>query len=1430
MPPQALPKLPGEIGDFVSQLAKNASGSVTEILKPYKKYEAVLRVLYAQDPNNAVLKDQHVNAVPIFAGRESNLKIRARSLESESENQKSKYIMPLSVKDRRANDSPAVVSSLKDFQSNFGIFSESALSELDWSNVVAAGSSVLTPLLPIPKEHAGSKRSIRKFYHDIFTPGSDVDLFIYGLTEEQALQKIIAIERAIKDSILAETTTIRTKNAITIASQYPTRHIQIVLRIYNSVSEILTGFDVDCSCVAYDGKQVYATPRALAALVTQINQIDLSRRSPSYESRLSKYSRRGFEAYWSEFERDRIDPTIFERSFARTVGLARLLVLEKLPTEDDREAYLNKRRAERGRPVIFNHRRGGVRGNIKERNVDEVADWVIEDDVSNYHSFTIPYGERLQARRIERLLYTKDLLLNAEWNTKEREYKLHRHPAFFGDAEDIFEDCCGNCPKPNSPEEEKVAEEESKNYVSGKLTFLTDNPGRQEIGSFNPITDTDWTEMAYVQETQMLNQAIVAQDLELVKYLLEKEQLNPNLRDFTGRTALHLAVVTSTPEIVQALVHHGAYLIPRLAGGENVMHLAAARGGADIMEVLNNKSTQNKHEANKRTRENDDGVDVTEDLQSDTDAGSETSGDTSTYLKVEPVDKLFKDSSDQAESSDPTKIDVKDDILDPDIVTWDTGCTPAHVATIFGNLEALHFLLNEHGTDPKIPIKLKNHHNKEPRAAILSLVLALNLPEEILEEAAEELVAAGATCSQADLNGKTAFRYFVDQGLYALDTIVKVDEKHAKAILNYMSIKNIWQPSVTNALSTAIKNHDAKTAAKLLDLGAKISIDYDDWAQAYQRAKKNDYNQPDLRNFVENCEQPVRLSIIHELPEVTKQLIRLGADINTVNKHGHPKAKELNIYSHPGTEGLTLLDEVRAKLQVLQTAKDQIYVEYQGQAPDPPKDDSYYLADLTAGTWAHWAKTQKLEAAKKDFKRLMEQHKLQEKNVQGDHDEGKRMKLKAVEAQMDEFHDLESYLVTEGAKTFGELNPEVLAVSEAKRLLERQQKELQELEQKSGVRGHRFHYLSQPNTLASSNLEYKGVTATESKNKEYTELFEAVWTNDIARVAELTTVPRGENKDEPPLTITVTGYGGHNPFTLAVLRGHWNLAMRILSIAQAQYVPKDVKMSYTMDPNDADSEDGSEDSDAESNAGGDRITVYSKLPAAVRNQFTIEDIGVISTLVKSDISPFTMIKTTCLMNLADKSPLSDLCKTNWGSVLSYAILINDRTLFDKLLDTLETYSDLHHASSEVTTRFTPSSSEFQQAIQLGRIEMLGKMISRTCAGIPLSQLAQKTGIKSTKQSKYYQGLSIRGKKNESWAAAHRRGGSPFNDQSEPPLLLVAARSLNIEAFEWLMSDTPLRLYKEYAANNVNDDRLKILTKSKKGFEKTVAEWLEAKSE
>ena len=264
---------------------------------------------------------------------------------------------------------------------------------------------------------------------------------------------------------------------------------------------------------------------------------------------------------------------------------------------------MDQRRTERGRPALHRNFRNQYKmgGNIKDQEEDEVAEWVEQEEVSSYHSMTVPYGPKYHAARINRLLYAKDLLLNAEWNQPDqREVYLHRHPCFFGTAEEVIQDCCGYCPTPKTDEEIKIHDEEANAYVSGKLKFLTDDPGRQEIGSFNPVTDDEWTTMAYIGDTFRLCQAIVDNDLEHVQDWCSQEGVDVNRRDYTGRTPLHLAVMTSTFEIVQCLIKHGARLIARLVDGRTALHIAAARGNVEMVRALMDRSLANEEEEEER--------------------------------------------------------------------------------------------------------------------------------------------------------------------------------------------------------------------------------------------------------------------------------------------------------------------------------------------------------------------------------------------------------------------------------------------------------------------------------------------------------------------------------------------------------------------------------------------------------------------------------------------------------------------------------------------------------------------------------------------------------------------------------------------------------------------------------------------------------------
>ena len=228
--------------------------------------------------------------------------------------------MPLPEARRRKEGSPAMVDTLDDFKQSWSVFTEGSLSQLtDWSNVVAAGGSVQACLAPVPESAKASKRSLRKYLHNKAFPSSDVDLFLYGLTPEQAEVKINTIYEAVRDSIPWDVTCIRTKHTVSIHSQYPYRAVQIVLRLYQSPAEILAGFDVDAPCCVYDGSRVYANPRAIVAMMRQCNTVDVTRRSPSYEVRLTKYSNRDFEVFVPQLNRADIDPTVSSLLFSSAI-------------------------------------------------------------------------------------------------------------------------------------------------------------------------------------------------------------------------------------------------------------------------------------------------------------------------------------------------------------------------------------------------------------------------------------------------------------------------------------------------------------------------------------------------------------------------------------------------------------------------------------------------------------------------------------------------------------------------------------------------------------------------------------------------------------------------------------------------------------------------------------------------------------------------------------------------------------------------------------------------------------------------------------------------------------------------------------------------------------------------------------------------------
>ncbi|KAJ3734550.1 hypothetical protein DFJ43DRAFT_133831 [Lentinula guzmanii] len=202
--------------DRVLALPKGPGVSLESALQPSLEDEAQLRRLFATEKDNSRLKDPYVGLVNVFDAPPEIRTIRARVVKDD-EDLSAKYVMPLSPKDRKLEGTACIVPTSEEFQKNWVVFSEGCLQQLlNWNNVVAAGGSVLACLMPLPKEAKVSKRATRKYYHATAYPSSDVDLFLWGLTPEQAEAKIVTISEAVRDSVPWDVTCVRTKHTVSI--------------------------------------------------------------------------------------------------------------------------------------------------------------------------------------------------------------------------------------------------------------------------------------------------------------------------------------------------------------------------------------------------------------------------------------------------------------------------------------------------------------------------------------------------------------------------------------------------------------------------------------------------------------------------------------------------------------------------------------------------------------------------------------------------------------------------------------------------------------------------------------------------------------------------------------------------------------------------------------------------------------------------------------------------------------------------------------------------------------------------------------------------------------------------------------------------------------------------------------------------------------
>lgn len=190
------------------------------------------------------------------------------------------------------------------------------LCNINWDNIIVAGGAI------------GAIVKNKNY-------NNDVDMFMYGLNTDDATSKIEEIcEQMVEESkkmvikklnkrkkrpddykynILESELNIkylRTKNSLTI--DIDGIKYQFIFRIYNSISEILHGFDIGSSAIGYNTTNTYVTSLGKFAYEYNCNIIDTTRRSTSYEHRLTKYFNRGFDIIMPQFDINKVSSELYD--------------------------------------------------------------------------------------------------------------------------------------------------------------------------------------------------------------------------------------------------------------------------------------------------------------------------------------------------------------------------------------------------------------------------------------------------------------------------------------------------------------------------------------------------------------------------------------------------------------------------------------------------------------------------------------------------------------------------------------------------------------------------------------------------------------------------------------------------------------------------------------------------------------------------------------------------------------------------------------------------------------------------------------------------------------------------------------------------------------------------------------------------------------
>lgn len=1352
VPPQML-----QYEHFLRYVEQHPDEPVPELLKTFTNENRKLRII-SRTPAEDTLAD----LVTLFDHPDDiqTLQTRVQATKNGPEPSKDHQLMFLPAARRNAPDFFSIIASQAEFESNFHVVTDGLLRGLNWSNIVAAGSAVTASLFAAPSENASSLE-LGLDHHRSLVPTIPVDLFLYGLEDIDAVEKLIHIEECIKKAVGSDVLTIRTAQRITIVSQGPYRDVTISLRMHANVPDIISSQSIDSAAVVYDGSHFLASPRSLAAIMTLTNTIDLSRSSPTYEDELAQAALLGFSVYWPKLQRDLVDPTVYSSVVESSAGLAKLLLFERCIQEHSTLDQPDRLHWPETGPV-------------KSENMDLVG--------------------------IREHLYGTDLRKNALW-LKESIRRLsppHRHPAFWGSMKDVVKDQCGLCPKRKTASKYrrvklgKSAEAPQSgitgDWINGPVNFHKQDDNMEtplriekakpeassdQSESIQAMLECKWTATTYQDLSAALNSAIINADVNRIEELVSAQPHKLESRDSAGRTPLYFAVLVSATEVVKQLVKSGANPFALHDNEMTPLHLAAKLGQYEAIRSMLIDSTVDEKDILEKVSEGQMPLDT-----------------------FDPV-------------SDAPNLGIHNTLKNP-------AASVLHLAVMNGHTETVRVLVKEFGADPNTlmeipPMQPTGGHfsqGKEP-SDLSTLSIAMRLPTAKAVEMVQLLIELGASPLQIDKSGLSGLYYAASKNFDLLSAMTK-DRKLLQEGVNAVMIPGKRDSRSVSVLQAAVDSGDLKSVRYLLDNGAILEGSFEDFKRAYRSKNPPVENPNRLRRpwtdeelpgiYKSNTVSPIAVAISNNNPQLAQALVEAGADVNilTPATYGYIQNSDARNVRYIGS----ILDALDSRIELLRGCKT---TECLFQLPQHSYDSEIdYVHQAEAQSYEYFVVSSQLQGQKR-----WDSGQPKPRSLEGE--KGFAERSEYFDMLIAQYEDLKEKVLAAGGKTLKAMYPELKDLPE-------QQKDPSLVSE-----------VWQPSKYLSVWVQ------SEERLKQYRSLFEAAWNGDLHALRSFLL------ESKQPLNAAVKDSLGLSPFTVAMLRGHYEAAAVVLDAALAQYAPLNTtKRSYGLQCID---KRGLLDALEEPDNVGVGDSHPPEEPIPIRSTFG--PVRLLDLSIRRSYSSVNL--SSAVHGIPDADGGNVLNQKSRGlnfterhepeTLLELALHSNDMDLLKQILQLGERYT---HGMAEVENEprhsYSITITEVFLAIRLGRTEMLAELIRSTGAGLPWGALTNDLGLSRQKWDGFYNVPGSDQQHSMDWLLQPSDDCDGLYDAysgliirpGDPPLL-IAIRVGSLETVKWLVSEEAVQCYRSFVNNNPTDRRLARLAEHTGDAQSAVAKWLSVHS-